>query len=362
LTARALPCDLCGVLNTTLSRGCLAFALLGWAWLGGGAGCLGAKPPPPTELCPGSAVVEPANSGEHTYVLDYPGGILDARGVDWVGQEPEAVEIEGDEPGCFQGGRMTGTWDYAAPWETFHTTAAVSVRTVKQPTRVHAVHAQNYGDGVSVEFYVPCPNGSLVPWVYIRSNHLEDLHDDAIEVDGLCAAEIFDNLIDRTFVGFGFRNRSSDPNASGSQNTVIVEKNLVRLHAFPNNYEGEPEHGGFWKWAHEGHGPRIKVRNNRFLAFDTPSGPLFPYVTRVADCVNNVLLFAGSEAEWSAALASNCDDDGDDGLCDGQRMLALASCYSVITKPDTQTEADFLAAHWDPHVASWKATHGADNE
>jgi hypothetical protein len=46
----------------------------------------------------------------------------------------------------------------------------------------------------------------------------------------------------------------------------------------------------------------------------------------------------------------------------GERLLALSSCFTVITKPDTQSEADFLAAHWDPYVATWKAAHGADDE
>jgi hypothetical protein len=43
-------------------------------------------------------------------------------------------------------------------------------------------------------------------------------------------------------------------------------------------------------------------------------------------------------------------------------MLALSNCYTVITKPDTQPEAAFLAAHWDPYVATWKASHSADEE
>lgn len=85
-------------------------------------------------------------------------------------------------------------------------------------------------------------------------------------------------------------------------------------------------------------------------------------MNRVLACENNVLLFAGSEAEWQQALASGCDDKGDDGLCDGERMLALAHCYTVITKPDAQSEAAFLAEHWDPWVASWKAAHAADEE
>ena len=86
------------------------------------------------------------------------------------------------------------------------------------------------------------------------------------------------------------------------------------MHAFAQNYNGQTVHGAIWKWAHEGHGPRIVVRNNRFLAFDAPVlGGLLPYVNRVASCQNNVLLFAGTEAEWAQALSEGCDDQGDDG-------------------------------------------------
>jgi hypothetical protein len=271
------------------------------------------------------------------------------------------VELDGSVGGCFQGGNIAGTWSLAATWETFHLTAAVSVDSQGQPMRVHATHARNYGDGVSIEPDVACLNGTLKPWLYVRANHFEDIHDDAIESDGLCSVEIADNLIERAFVAFGFRNRSSDPDRSGSVNTVTVDGNLVRLHAFANNWEGIATHGAIWKWAHEARGPRIAVRNNRFLAFDAVGG-LLPYVSRVTSCQNNTLLFAGTEAEWAQALVMDCDDDGDDGLCTGERLLALAGCFTVITKPDTQSEAAFLAAHWDPYVASWKASHGADDE
>jgi len=350
-------------------RGCdaawpaLLLALLPWTLFGGGAGCLSSRPPPPTELCPGPVhKTVLANGASDAYLLDYPATVVDARGVDWVGQARHAVELEGPLGGCLQGGRMTGTWDIASTWETFHLTAAVSVRTEASPVRVHAGHFQNYGDGVSIEFYVNCPNGAFDPWLRVRANHFEDIHDDAIESDGLCSVEIADNLIERTFVAFAFRNRSVEPNRTGHINLVTIEGNLVRLHAFPQNWNGITVHGGFWKWAHGGQGPKVTVRNNLFLAMDAPRGELFPYVNRVQSCKDNRLLFAGTEAEWTQALAGGCDDDGDDGLCDGERLLALASCYEVITKPDSQSEADFLAAHWDPHVAAWKASHLADDE
>lgn len=340
----------------------LLLALVPWSLLGGGVGCLSPKPPPQTELCPSTGIPPTlASPSLRDYVYGSIGKIVDARGVDWAGQQRHGIDLEGSVGGCFQGGSVTGTWDMAASWETFHTTAAISVDSSGQPMRVHATHLRNYGDGVSIEPDVPCPNGSLKPWLYVRANHFEDIHDDAIESDGLCAVEISDNLIERSFVAFGFRNRSSDPNRTGSASTVVVDGNLVRMHSFPSNWEGIPDHGAIWKWAREGRGPRIVVRNNRFLAFDAVKG-LFPFVNRVQSCRDNVFLFAGTEAEWAHALTLDCDGDGDDGLCQGERVVALSDCFTVITKPDAQSEADFLAAHWDPWVASWKASHVADDE
>ena len=43
-------------------------------------------------------------------------------------------------------------------------------------------------------------------------------------------------------------------------------------------------------------------------------------------------------------------------------MLALSHCYTVVTKSDSESEADFLATHWDPLVEAWKASHTADDE
>ena len=265
--------------------------------------------------------------------------------------------------GCFVGGRIEGTFDPADLWDLYHIRFGLPVEVEQSPFVVEQLHVLNTGDAVSLKPTVPCPNGSSA-WLTVRKSLLEDIHDDAVESDGLCSAQVEDNLIDRAFVALAFRNRIADPLRDGSANTVYVKKNLIRAHAFANNYLGQTSHNGFWKWAHGGQGPRISVRSNRFLAFDAPpSATLFPYVSRVIACVDNVLLFAGSEAEWQQALLGGCDNAAeDDGLCDGERMVALSNCYTVITKPDTESEADFLATHWDPYVAAWKASHSADDE
>ncbi len=337
----------------------LGLALGAWVLLGGGAGCI-STPPPPGCLDNASLQIPTPASRQYTYsVLNH---TIDARGVDWVGQADDGVDLEGLGSGCFVGGRLEGTWDQNDVWDLYHGRKGLPNGLGSRPLIVEKLHVLNFGDGVSLELATPCPNGSP-SWLVLRDSHLEDMHDDAVESDGLCSAEINANLMDRVSVGLAFRNRQSQPNLDGSGNTVIVRSNLIRMHAFANNYLGNPAHAGVWKWARNDQGPKLIIRNNRFVAFDSPAGgTLLPFVNKVIACENNVLLFAGSEAEWQSALLAGCDTQGDDGLCDGQRVLALASCFTVVTKPDTQTEADFLAANWDPHVATWKATHEADNE
>ena len=143
-----------------------------------------------------------------------------------------------------------------------------------------------------------------------------------------------------------------------------MRDNLIRLHAFANNYQGQTSHTGVWKWAHDGRGPQIVVRRNRFLAFDAPHGR---HALPVREQGGGLLgqraaLRAAPRPSGSRRCSAAATTTGDDGLCDGERMLALADCFSVVTKLDSESEADFLAAHWDPYVAAWKASHAADDE
>jgi hypothetical protein len=331
---------------------------LPWTLFSGGSGCSSTTPSQACLDYPSRLV---ASSAERLY--DYPVAkhTVDARGVDWVGQVLDAVALDGVGSGCFVGGRSEGTWNPGDSWELYHGRFGLEIEVDQSPFIVEQLHVLNTGDAVSLKPTVLCPNGSPV-WMTVRHSLFEDIHDDAVESDRLCSVRVEDNLIDRAYVALAFRNRLSDPDRDGSGNTVTVLRNLIRAHAFENNYQGLTSHNGFWKWAHGGRGPKIAVRSNRFLAFDAPTGALFPYLNRVVSCQDNVLLFAGSEAEWQQALLGGCDADGDDGLCDGERLLALEDCYTVITKQDTQSEADFLATYWDPYVASWKASHTADDE
>ena len=334
-------------------------ALMAWTLVGGGFGC---APTPKSPSCLDNASRTLASTAVRVYDYPVPQRTVDARGVDWVGQVDWAVRLTGAGSGCFVAGRIESTWDPADSWDLYHTRFGLPIEVQQSPFVVEQTHVLNNGDAVSLKPTVPCPNGPTT-WLTVRQSLFEDIHDDAVESDGLCSVQVEDNLIDRAFVALAFRNRDADPTRDGSASIVKVWSNLIRAHSFPSNYLGQTSHNGFWKWAHGGKGPRISVRDNRFLALDAPPhGTLFPFVNRVISCENNVLLFAGSQAEWQQALAGACDDLGDDGLCDGGRLLALSDCYTVITKADTQSEAAFLATYWDPYVATWKSTHTADDE
>ena len=333
--------------------------LVPWTLVGSGFGCLSTPKPP---SCLDATSLTLANSVQRIYDYPVPKHTVDARGVDWVGTELEAAVADGVGSGCFVGGHIEGSFDPADSWDLYHERFGLEIKAAASPFNVERLHVLNTGDAVSLKPTVLCPNGSST-WLTVRESLLEDIHDDAVESDRLCAVRIEDNLIDRAFVAIAFRNRQADPDRDGSKNIVYVQGNLIRAHAFANNYLGQIGHNGFWKWAHGGQGPKISVKDNRFLAFDPPPhGTLLPFLNRVVACSNNVLLFAGSEAEWQQALLGGCDHEGDDGVCDGQRLVALASCYTVVTKLDSESEAAFLAAHWDPYVSAWKASHAADDE
>jgi hypothetical protein len=166
--------------------------------------------------------------------------------------------------------------------------------------------------------------------------------------------KVIDTLIERAWTPFASRFRSGyDIDARGE--VFEVRQTLVLMHIFPNTYKMKGGHGTFWKWPHSGLGPGFIVTDSVFVG-EQGGGLLFPLVDQLVECRNNTLLWAGTPADFEDVL-----DDGDDsdGLDNRGRMAALSHCYTVIVKPASQTKAAFLAQHWDPLVAAWKATHAA---
>jgi len=308
---------------------------------------------------------EQATVGETEYVYDSAGHAVKASGVLWRDIFGNAIELDGGQAACWSGGFIDGPYHddsvyecssehcpggvCPSPCNDFHTTAGVAPG-VTAPTVVENVHIKDYGDGVSQE-----SSANRAP-LEVRGVWLENIHDDAVENDFGASVKVIDTLIERAWIPFASRFRSGDD--IDARNEVFeVRKTLVLMHTFPNTYKMRAGHGTLWKWPHTGLGPGFAVTDSVFVAEKmAEGGPLFPLVDQLVECRNNKLLWAGTPADWDDAL-SEADDS--DGLDNRGRMEALSHCYMVIVKPAGQSKAAFLAQHWDPLVAQWKATHAA---
>jgi hypothetical protein len=339
-------------------RGCgaLAFALAL------GAGAARAESCRDAVKAPERAKVE-----RTTYLFETPGRAVDAAGIVWRNVGHHAIRLRGKDSACWSGGTIIGPfpedavyecklahgWRGGGPCMGFHTTAGIAPEVAAPETLIEDVRVSDYGDGISLE--------ALSGPVLVRRAYLHDLHDDAVENDFGARVTVEDSLIERAYIAFASRPRSST-RLDQRQKVFTVRRNLVLLHRFTNAYKQKPGHGGVFKWPEDGTGPRFAVTDNVFVLDDPGAGQLaVPLTNQVEDCRNNRLLWAGSRADYRAWLA----DGG--GLSDGRRnnsarLAALARCYDVVVKPADQTKAAFLAEHWDPLVAEWKRTHAAGRE
>jgi hypothetical protein len=333
------------------------------------AGAAGAQ-----ESCLDDATsVEDASSATTEYVFDAAGHAVDARGVAWEDVPGHAVALVGRENACFAGGEVSGPYGDESVYEcsarhcpdrvcpdpclAYHTTAALEPA-VGGLTVIDDFRGSAYGDGISLER----ESGDVV----IHRAYLHDIRDDAVESDwGRHSVTIEDSLFDRVFVALATRQRKKGATKNSLGEVWELHSSLVRLHAFPNTYQMEPGHGGFFK------ADRKKKRQvtylitgNVFFAgpLAAPGSVMFPIATRTEACANNVLFWSGTEAAFEALL-----DDGDghaDKLDNRGRLAALNAefpgCYDVVVKPAGQSEADFVAEHWTPLADGWRAVHGVD--
>jgi hypothetical protein len=317
------------------------------------------------ERCPdGAASAEVATAERRSYEGQTHGHSIDARGVVWRDVPGHALRLGGTSSLCLSGGHVAGPYPEDAVYEctplhcpggscpepcwAYHLTSGVSVR-ASAATVVEDVRVSNYGDGISQERTASRSD------LTVRRAYLHDLHDDAIENDWGATVRVFDSLLERVFMAFASRQRRST-NIDARDRVFEVRNNLVQLHEFTHSYKLKEGHGGFWKWGHEGKDPRFIVTDNVFVAHRKTNGLLFPLVDQVIECRNNTLLWAGTTEQWEKELGAHSDSDGLDAR---GRMQALSHCYTVIVKASGQSQADFLAQHWDPLVREWKATHPA---
>jgi hypothetical protein len=306
---------------------------------------------------------EQARPTKTSYTFTEPGLGVDAAGVVWRSPHHHAVRMRGTHDACWRGGAIEGALPEDAVYECspehgwkggpctpFHTTGGLAPEVAAPLTIVEDVRISHYGDGVSLE-----PTSGAV---WIRRAWLHDLHDDAVESDWGQPITVESSLIERAYMAFAARPRAHS-RVEQRENVFTLRGSLVQLHRFTNAYKQKRGHGGFFKWPLDGSGPRFALTDNVFLMSEPGEGQLtLPLADRVAECRNNVLLFAGGEARYRAWLR----DGGGmaDGLRDNRaRLAALGSCYRVVARPNAQSEAAFLAEHWDPLVARWKSAHAA---
>jgi hypothetical protein len=311
----------------------------------------------------GAQRTERARPTKTSYAFSAPGLAVDATGVVWRSADHHAVRMRGSHDACWSGGAIEGPVGEDAVYECtpehgwrggpctpFHTTAGLAPEVQTALTVVEDVRIAHYGDGVSLE---PASGAVLV-----RRAWLHDLHDDAVESDFGKPITVESTLIERANIAFATRPRSRS-RIDQRGNVFTLRGSLIRLHRFTNSYKQRPGHGGFFKWPLDGSGPRFALTDNVFLMDDPGRGQLtLPLADRVAECRGNVLLFAGGEARYRRWLR---DGGGHgDGLRDNRaRLAALGACYRVIARKNDQSEEAFLAEHWDPLVARWRAAVAA---
>jgi hypothetical protein len=220
---------------------------------------------------------------------------------------------------------------------------------------IEDIQIRDTGDGVSLE--TDAARDAVVRRVYMHN-----IHDDAFESDfGLGGFTVEDVLVERAYTAFAMRLRGG---ASGDQRDRLwtIRDNLVRLYAFPNGYKQKAGHGNVFKLDESANEPRFRMTGNTIVVGPDPgSSTLFPPVSRVEECANNVYLFLDTQAAWEDALDSDGQDDGGNN---GERLAALnqrfPGCFDVRVRSVGMSEAEFLVAEgWTAAVANWKASHVA---
>lgn len=317
-----------------------------------------------------------ATGRERDFVLDRPGQVVDASGVSWIGSGSEStlVGFEGEHPTCFSGGREGAILDGGFQLDAMYECTPEHCPDGQCPRPCYAYHSaaglgpdagglqivedvqiRRTGDGISLQT-------AAARDVIARRVYMYEIHDDAFESDfGLAGFTAEGNLVDGAWTAFAMRMRDS---ATGDQRQVLwtIRDNLIRLHQFPNGYKQRPGHGNVFKLDKSPNEPRFRLTGNVVVVGpDTGGRTLFPPVSRVEECSQNLYLFVGSDRQWQDALAS---DDIADGGTNGQRLAALnekfPGCFDVRVRTSDISEEEFLAAEgWYVEVNRWKAEHVA---
>ena len=307
--------------------------------------------------------VESADRSQTDYDFDRADRAVDARAVHWIGTPGHALKLDGIKPACWIGGDVEGPYRedsvFACQWIhcpdnlcpcpclAYHRTAGMRVD-VEAPAIVEDLRVSDYGDGIERSEFA-----NREPLI-VKGVYLHDIHDDAIENDWGASITVLDSLLERVNTAFASRPRLGEV-VDASDRIFEVRDSLVLLHSFPNSYLMRPGHGKFWKWPKDGTGPNTIVTGNTFVVTDYGDVGLLPLADQVLECADNALLWAASSSSFDDWIED--PEVGSDGLTPEGRAEALSDCFTFIVKPDAQSQADFLAEHFDPLVAVWKESH-----
>lgn len=251
------------------------------------------------------------------------GTILDAGQADWNGVDEDGepitwvVTLEGGTGACWFGGRWQGAWDDTdedVTWsDPYHHSAFLTLRLAD--FLVEGVDVTNQGDGIRME--------EAAQNFHIRAAYLTDIHDDCVENDFMHSGILEQSLMDGCYVALSARHFEGN-DADGSDNTWIIERNLIRMQAQPIPYSGPaPGHGPIFKWS-EG-GPGV-VFNHNIIRVDQPPnhGTLgVPEEMSLEECRGNIVVWGG----------------------EGPYPDELPDCFSVTTDVSV----------WDEAVTAWEA-------
>ena len=236
---------------------------------------------------------------------------FDARGARFIIKDAKwgMVDILGnkeDTDMCWVGGYFESDKPWDASWSQHKDvesggggkTRNSSVITIRAPNAtISGIHFFNVHDGPRT---TDTPN-----W---RVEHVwgEYVRDDAIENDGQYSGVLYDSLLDGCFVGIS--TRAEDAKSDATNNTVVLDRVLLRLTPQPYGYKWDTRgfnykegkvpmgQGLIFKVNDPSRTPRFIVKNSIFcLHFDsTGNGELIDFPESIIkECFNNTIVWLG---------------------------------------------------------------------
>lgn len=265
-----------------------------------------------------------------------PNTIFNAKNIYWDGTDTAGRPVnwplgfDGTGPACWYGGRYQGVWDDTnanVTWgNTYHHAGAMNIRMGN--FLAEGFRADNQGDGITMTHA-----GATF---HIRGVHLSNMHDDCVENDALYSGITEDSFFNGCYSGFSADSHNDSSN--GSNNTWLIENNLLRMKPFPTVHRVSyftdrgcslPNHMHIFKgwWRPASPGPKVVLKNNIFKFDIRPCDtyPVIPPGMPLAQCSNNIIVYTGP----------------------GNFPQPIPPCFTITRD----------ASVWNNAVTKWKQTH-----